>query len=466
MASYSLVYEVQRSKPELIRPAKPTPHEFKYLSNIDDQEGTRFQIPLIQFYKKDEKMEGKDPVKVIREAIAKALVYYYPFAGRLRERPDRKLVVECTGEGVLFIEASAYVTLDQFGDVLQPPFPGIDDLLHDVPGSSGILNCPLLLIQVTRLLCGGFIFALRMNHTMSDAAGLIQFLNAVAEMARGKLYPSIEPVWRRELLDGCDPPCVTCIHHEYDDVPDTKGTLLPRNDLKNQSFFFGPKEMMALRKHLPPHLRNCSNVELLTACLWKCRTTALCTDPSDVMRMILLVDSRRKFNPRLPVGYYGNAFALPVALSPAGKLCEEPLEYSLHLVKKAKAMLTEEYMKSVANLMAIRGRPNFAAVGAFIVSDNTRAGPMDVDYGWGKSVYGGIARADVGPVPGVLHFYTPMQNSKGEKGIIVPICLPGPVMERFVVQLDMMIRGPRISEIPCIKIVSNVVDRCEPFSKL
>ncbi|KAL3573962.1 hypothetical protein D5086_024575 [Populus alba] len=67
---------------------------------------------------------------------------------RLREGDNRKLMVECTGEGILFIEADADVTLEQFGDPLQPPFPCLEELLFDVPGSSGVLNCPLLLIQL------------------------------------------------------------------------------------------------------------------------------------------------------------------------------------------------------------------------------------------------------------------------------------------------------------------------------
>jgi hypothetical protein len=144
----SLVFTVRRCKPELVAPAKPTPHEFKQLSDIDDQEGLRFQIPVINFYKYDPSMQGRDPVKVIREALAQTLVFYYPFAGRLREGPGRKLLVECTGEGMMFIEADADVTLEQFGDALQPPFPCWEELLFDVPGSGGVLNCPLLLIQV------------------------------------------------------------------------------------------------------------------------------------------------------------------------------------------------------------------------------------------------------------------------------------------------------------------------------
>lgn len=144
----SLVFSVRRSKPELVAPAKPTPHEFKPLSDIDDQEGLRFQIPVIQFYKKVPSMHGRDPAKVIKDAVARALVFYYPFAGRLREEAGRKLVVECTGEGIVFIEADADVTLEQFGDALQPPFPGLEELIYDAPGSGGVLNSPLLLIQV------------------------------------------------------------------------------------------------------------------------------------------------------------------------------------------------------------------------------------------------------------------------------------------------------------------------------
>ncbi|CAK9165988.1 unnamed protein product, partial [Ilex paraguariensis] len=83
----------RRQKPELVAPAKATPHECKLLSDIDDQEGLRFQIPVIQFYGNiGTGGRGRDPVKVIREALAKTLVFYYPFAGRLREGPARKLM--------------------------------------------------------------------------------------------------------------------------------------------------------------------------------------------------------------------------------------------------------------------------------------------------------------------------------------------------------------------------------------
>ncbi|GMJ11315.1 hypothetical protein like AT5G17540 [Hibiscus trionum] len=300
--STSLVFKVHRREPELIAPAKPTPREYKLLSDIDDQEGLRFQIPVIQFYEHNLSMQGKDPVRVIREALAQTLVFYYPFAGRLREGHQQKLMVDCNSEGLMFIEADADVTLEQFGDHLQPPFPCLEELLYDVSGSSGVLNCPLILIQVTRLRCGGFIFALRLNHTMSDAAGLSQFMSAVGEMARGWFAPSILPVWERHLLSARDPPRITCKHREHDEV---EGTIVPYNDMVHRSFFFGSTEISALRKLVPQHLSNCSTFELLTACLWRCRTIAIQANPEEEVLIICIVNARSKFNPPLPSGYYG-----------------------------------------------------------------------------------------------------------------------------------------------------------------
>ena len=91
---FSLVLSVTRQAPELIVPARPTPRELKQLSDIDDQESFRFHIPVIFLYKNNSAslppvLKEKDPVNVIKEAISEALVYYYPFAGRLIEGPNR-----------------------------------------------------------------------------------------------------------------------------------------------------------------------------------------------------------------------------------------------------------------------------------------------------------------------------------------------------------------------------------------
>ncbi|KAL9455054.1 hypothetical protein AB3S75_010457 [Citrus x aurantiifolia] len=436
--TFSKVLSVTRQAPVLIVPARPTPREVKQLSDIDDQESLRFHIPVIFFYKNDPSpsMEGRDPVKVIREAISKALVFYYPLAGRLKEGYNRKLMVECNAEGVLFIEADANFTLEQLGDDIQQPCPYLNQLLYDVPGSEGILGCPLFLIQMTRLTCGGFIFALRMNHTMCDGSGLVQFLKAIQDMIRGKCSPTLFPIWQRHILNARNPPRVTCIHHEYDEI---NNNGVPSDNMAHKSFYFGAKETKALRNQLPFHLKDCSTFELLTAFIWKCRTIALKLEPEEIARVSCIINVRgKRYKTDIPSGYYGNAFAFPAVCSKAEQLCKNPIGYAVELVKKAKAQINDEYIRSVADLMVIKGRRiKFPTRGNFIVSDLSNLGFGEVDLGWGKPIYAGTAGAVE-----LISFFVKHQNKNGEPGIFVPICLPQSVMERFQEELRRkMIQG-------------------------
>lgn len=292
--------------------------------------------------------------------------------------------------------------------------------------------------QVTRLKCGGFILAFHLNHTMSDGAGLRQFMNAWTEMARGARRPSIPPVWRRELLKARDPPHITCNHREYEQVLPNTTEEAGNTNMIHRSFFFGPADIAAIRRLLPIHLRGCSTFDVITACLWCCRTKALQVDPEEEVRMMCIVNARARFNPQLPVGYYGNCFALPAAVTTAGKLCKNPFGYAVELIRTAKAEVTEEYMHSVADLMVTKGRCLFTTVRSCIVSDLTRAMFREVNFGWGEAIYGGVAKGGAGPFPRATYL-VPYKNAKGEEGIVLPLCLPFEGMKRFAKELDDML---------------------------
>ncbi|XP_071703293.1 benzyl alcohol O-benzoyltransferase-like [Rutidosis leptorrhynchoides] len=431
--AHPLKFNVRRCAPELIVPAKPTPRELKPLSDIDCSLVLRRHDHLIQIYRGDnQNMNNKDPASVIREALSKLLVFYYPFAGRLKEVTKRKLVVDCTGEGVLFVEADADVTLEQFGYPLLPLFPCMDELLYDVPGSSGIVDSPLLLFQVTQLACGSFVFALRFNHAFCDGKGITQFIIGLGEIARGASTPSILPVWRRELLCGRDPPRVTRIHHAFDEVIDTQENIIPQDDMTYKSFFFGPNEFSALRRLVPKHLKSCSTFDVLTAYLWRSRTIAFQPNPKDNMLLLFAVDTRSKLKSYIPVGFYGNAFVTIGVTSTVEKLTNEPLSHTLELVMKAKSDVNEEYVRSLVDLHVIKDRPHRPFVHTYFVSDITRIEKHIVDFGWGKSAYVGPAFGAVG----FGSFYVPFVNKKGKFGIMVGINLPSAAMEKFVEELN------------------------------
>ncbi|XP_047149154.1 alcohol acyl transferase 1 allele RGb-like [Vigna umbellata] len=423
---------VRRSEPEVVVPAKATPSEVKHLSDIDDQEGLRMQLSFIMFYKREEAMKEFDPAMIIKRGISEALVHYYPLAGRVAEGSNRKLVVECSGEGVMFVEAEADVALEELGDSIGPPCLHRKHFLYALPASQGILASPLLFIQVTRLSCGGFVFAVCMNHVVSDSFGLVQFLNTVATMARDPHAAIQQPVWRRDIFSARNPPCVTCTHHEYEDVVHhSTTTTSSQEDLSHESFFFGKKEIQTLRNHLPQNLQKCSTFELLTACLWKCRTMALDLDPNEVVGVSSFVTTHGKVD--VPKGYYGNAFVFPMALSKAGLLCKSSLGYALGLIREAKGRMSEEYVRSAVDLMVLKGRPMYRTHGSFFVGDMTRVGFGEVDFGWGKPVYGG----PVGAIP-LVSYLARFKNGRGKDGIMVPILLPQLVMKRFLRELTKM----------------------------
>jgi hypothetical protein len=77
---------------------------------------------------------------------------------------------------------------------------------------------PLLLVQVTRLLCGGFVFAIRLNRTICDAIGLARFTSVVADLARSLPPPKAAPTWSRELLEVRSPLKPAFPHREFQRV--------------------------------------------------------------------------------------------------------------------------------------------------------------------------------------------------------------------------------------------------------
>ncbi|XP_021766403.1 benzyl alcohol O-benzoyltransferase-like [Chenopodium quinoa] len=432
-----LVLNVTRGEPKLVCPAEPTPRELKPLSEIDDQEGLRFHMPATMFYRADSSMHGKDPVKVVKDGLAKALVFFYPYAGRLVEGPNRKLVVDCTGEGVPFIEAEANATLEDFGDEIHPPFP-LEELLYDIPGTNRMLGTPLLIIQVTRLKCGGFILALRANHTLSDGTGIMHLMNTVGEMGRGLATPSIRPIWDRERLFARESPKISFPHPEYDQHETNHHSNNGQLNLVQQSFLFGPTELAALRRHVPPHTKQFSTFDILSASLWRCRTIALGLNPKDEVRLLFAVNARNKFDPPLEKGYYGNACAFPAVCANAGDICTNKVGYILELIRNTKNNVNEEYMRSIMDLMVTKNRPHFTVHQTYVVSDLRHLGFADVDFGWGKPIYGGPASN--GSVPDAS-FFISFKNKKGETMVMVPISLPPTSMDDFVKELQDMLRA-------------------------
>ncbi|XP_022944042.1 benzyl alcohol O-benzoyltransferase-like [Cucurbita moschata] len=226
----------------------------------------------------------------------------------------------------------------------------------------------------------------------------------------------------KRSLNSRDPPRVTCHHREYDQVVVAEGNLMPIDNMAHRFIFFSPLQISALPHTLSIHLRHCSSFELIAAYVWCLRTIALQLSPEEEVRFLCPMNLRSKIN-SLPIGYYGNAFVFSAELITAAKLCGNPLGYAVELIRKTKTKMTNDYVKSVVDLMIIKERPHYNEAGSFIISDITRIGFEEVDFGWGKTIFGGLTIGGLGTTPGTISFCIPFMNKNGEKGIMEPLCL-------------------------------------------
>ncbi|KAJ4977260.1 hypothetical protein NE237_002366 [Protea cynaroides] len=148
-----------------------------------------------------------NPVRVITEALSKALVYFYPYAGTLcRHSNDSRFFVFCSaGKGVPVVHATADRTLASVNYLDDPAEPYMDQMVSDPRHGKELIH-PCIL-QITVFACGGFCLGSSIHHSMCDGYGSSPFFNAMVEFSRGATQPSIQVVWdRASLLAPRQPP--------------------------------------------------------------------------------------------------------------------------------------------------------------------------------------------------------------------------------------------------------------------
>lgn len=141
---------VELSEPTLVTPAEETPKGMYFLSNLD--QNIAVTVRTIYCFKSPEKGNEKAG-EVIKNALKKVLVHYYPLAGRLNISAEGKLIVDCTEEGALFVEAEANLSMEEIGDITKSEPGTLSKLVYDVLGAKHILQMPPLVAQVCSSLC-------------------------------------------------------------------------------------------------------------------------------------------------------------------------------------------------------------------------------------------------------------------------------------------------------------------------
>ncbi|XP_058103035.1 omega-hydroxypalmitate O-feruloyl transferase-like isoform X2 [Magnolia sinica] len=414
---------VKQSEPALVPPAEETEKGLYFLSNLD--QNIAVIVETVYCFKADDR--GNDrAVEVIKEALAKVLVSYYPLAGRLTISSEGKLIVNCTGEGAVFVEADANCSMELIGDITKPDPTTLRKFVYSIPGAKNILEIPPLVAQVTKFKCGGFILGLAMNHCMFDGLGAMEFVNSWGEAARG-LPLSIPPAIDRSILKARTPPKIEFPHHEFAEIEDVSNAAkLYKDEMLYKSFCFDPEKLQQLKQMALEDgaVGKCTTFEVLSAFVWRARCKALNLQPDQQTKLLFAVDGRSRLDPPLPKGFFGNGIVLTNSLCSAGELLNKPFSFTVGLVQKAVSMVTDSYIRSAVDYFeATRYRPSLSST--LLITTWSRLSFHITDFGWGEPVQSGPVTL---PEKEVILF---LSHGKERKSINVLLGLPATAMPVF-----------------------------------
>ncbi|EEF33009.1 Anthranilate N-benzoyltransferase protein, putative [Ricinus communis] len=415
-----------------------TPSEHIWLSNLDLLQ-SRSHLPSAYLYKPNGS-SGFFETKVLKEALSKVLVPFYPVAGRLGKDEKGRLEIHCSSDkGVLFTEAEADSAMDELGDFLR------DDVLRflvpKVDYSNAIDSYPLLVLQVTTFTCGGVSLGVGWHHTLADGYSALHFTMSWSSISRG-LPISIPPFHDRTVLRCRDPPAPVFPHIEYDEPPalyispqDQKENQLgSSNYLETLKITADQLETLKAKVKSKDDKTKYSTYEILTAHIWRCACKARGLSDDQETKLYISVDGRTRFSPPLPSGFFGNVVfhATPIAL--CGEVASEPLVDTAGRVNKTIKRMDDEYLRSAIDYLEEIGDPT--RVSERVMKTGGKCPNLKIvswarmpfleahDFGWGKP----ISMRAANPSEGKGHI---ISCPSGDENLVLAICLGTHQMPAF-----------------------------------
>ncbi|KAL5171004.1 Taxadien-5-alpha-ol O-acetyltransferase [Glycine soja] len=376
----------------VVTPSEPTPNTVLSLSALDSQLFLRFTIEYLFIYRPGPGLDPTSTAARLKAALAKALVPYYPFAGRVRSRPDGPgLEVVCRAQGAVFIEASSErYTAHDFQKA--PKTVAQWRKLLSLYVTDVLKGSPILVIQLTWLADGAAAVGVGINHCICDGIGSAEFLNYFSDLASHNnnvsVDPKPKPVWDRQLMnpDGRTRANLA-MHTEFVRVPDLCGFMnRVTSGLRPTCIVFDERRINALKGACG--MSSYTSFEVLAAHVWRSWARAMGFPKNQTLKLLFSVNVRKRVKPGLPEGYYGNAFVLGCAQTSAWELGERGVGYGSGLVKRAKERVDSEHVRRVVELVS-ESRASPDSVGVLILSQWSRLGLERVELGMGKPLHVG-----------------------------------------------------------------------------
>ncbi|XP_042483072.1 shikimate O-hydroxycinnamoyltransferase-like [Macadamia integrifolia] len=392
----------------VVCPAQDTPKGMSLLISNLGQAARRTHGPRVYFYKANSSHNFFEAA-ILKDALSKVLVPFYPLAGRLKkDHESGKIVIDCNDKGVLFVEAETDSFIDDLGDFVPSSSSDFRQLAPTVDYTSDISSFPLVVLQVTRFKCGGVSLGVGIQHSVADGSSGFRFINAWSDMARG-INPATQHFIDQTNLRGRDPPMPAFQHIEFQPPPTLKDTAnsqsvpntITTTTTSAAIFNFSRDQLHTLKAKAKEGIADTttyySTFEVLAGHTWRsaCRARGLPDDQET--KMYISTNGRSRLSrPPIPPDYFGNAVfsATPIAVS--GNLQSEQLEYAVGRIHETMVRMDEEYLRSALdflelhlNQVALMHGTHFFRCPNIRIISWARMPTCDADFGWGRPIFVG-----------------------------------------------------------------------------
>ncbi|KAL2552794.1 Spermidine hydroxycinnamoyl transferase [Forsythia ovata] len=396
-----------------VKPADPTPNEIMKLSDMD-QIKTIIHAPTVYFYNPTTDFLYSDAIQILKDSLSKVLVIFYPLAGRLHEIGRGRLELHCNGEGVILVEAESELKIQDFAlDDFLPNAAMLDLIPKMDYSATPIQERHLLLVQLTKFSCGGISFGMGISHVLVDGQSAVHFVNEWANIARGETTRII-PFFDRKILQTEEPPSSMkdflvlltppplLIGHSDNMEQRKKTTTVVMLKLSKQQI----DKLKSKANEDTPYkntIRSYSRYEAVAGHMWRCASKVRRHADEQLTRLHILVDYRKRMQPPLPEGYFGNASLRQAAITTSGELLSKPLAYASSKIREAIEKVTDEFVRSYLALIKtipdVSVHRNFHTVGCtqggFYGNPNmeitswTSMPVYEANFGWGEVIHMG-----------------------------------------------------------------------------
>ncbi|CAM0870443.1 unnamed protein product [Alopecurus aequalis] len=401
---------------ELVKPSEATPHIPFWLSNLDLGSRNSYS-PMIYFFR-NRSNDSLSSVDVLRTALARALVPFYPLAGRLSMAPDGRVEIDCNAEGAVFVVAESDLVLNDLED-FAPSKAMCDMFLPPYEKEAGA-GSPLFLCQVTFIRCGGVVLGKAMHHYAVDGHSDFHFTQAWASMARCAAGAIVPPFLDRRRLRARSPPTIVFDHnHEYRQEVGSP-TIYRPSELTSAILRVTIVQAAALCAHTGESL-----FRTLAAHIWRCTCMTRALAPDAVSRLYTMVDMRARLSPPLPDAYFGTAAVRTSVSAKVGDLVTNPLNFSAQRIRTATGQ-RDDYVRSLVDYLEtadVRSKPGreLPDTDLRVISWMGMAS-QDADFGWGELAL---------LAPAVLSYTWFIYNIGNNGDVAVAVAMKPDHLERF-----------------------------------